>query len=177
MNPALATIIMFAGNYNPKYWAFCSGQILSISQNTALFSLLGTTYGGNGVTTFALPDLRGRTPVHPGNGAGIPAITLGEATGTETTTILLQNLPIHTHTGTVNIAVSSANANTDEGAGNVPAKGAVNAFKVAAATNAQLGGVTTNVGISGSSQPIPIRQPYIGINFIICLAGVFPSRN
>ena len=95
--PYIAGIVLFAGNFAPRGWAFCNGQILSIAQNTALFSLLGTTYGGNGQTTFALPDLRGRVPIQPGQGPGLPLYDLGEAGGAPTTTLVANNLPAHSH--------------------------------------------------------------------------------
>src|ERR1041384_4599952 len=97
MDPFIGQIIMFAGNFAPQGWAFCAGQLMSISQNTALFSILGTTYGGNGQTTFALPALRSRTPVGPGQGPGLSNITLGEVSGTETVTLLTTQMPAHTH--------------------------------------------------------------------------------
>src|SRR4051812_19628298 len=99
--PFLAEIMIFAGNFAPRGWAFCNGQILSIAQNTALFSLLGTTYGGNGQTTFALPDLRGRVPIGVGQGPGLSSISLGEVGGTENVTLLTTQMPMHDHTATV----------------------------------------------------------------------------
>lgn len=102
MEGYIAQIILFAGTFAPRGWAFCQGQILSISQNTALFSLLGTTYGGNGQTTFALPDLRGRAPIGTGQGPGLSSISLGQMAGTENVTLLITQLPAHTHTVTVN---------------------------------------------------------------------------
>src|SRR5512140_216933 len=96
--PFIGEIVMFAGNFAPRSWALCNGQLLPIAQNTALFSILGTTYGGDGRTTFALPDLRGRVPVHPGQGPGLSNYVLGEMAGTENTTLLINNMPAHNHT-------------------------------------------------------------------------------
>src|SRR5437899_12703586 len=107
MTPFIGEIVMFAGNFAPRGWAFCNGQILSIAQNTALFSILGTTYGGNGQTTFALPDLRGRVPMHPGQGPGLTNHTLGEVAGSETTTLLSSNMPQHTHALNCNSAAGT----------------------------------------------------------------------
>src|SRR4051812_4210500 len=103
--PFLAEIVMFAGNFAPRGWAFCNGQILSIAQNTALFSLLGTTYGGNGQTTFSLPDFRGRSPVGTGQGPGLATIDLGEVSGAEAVTLLTTQMPVHTHTAAVGTMV------------------------------------------------------------------------
>src|SRR5947208_9160321 len=114
--PYLATVAMFAGNFAPRGWALCNGQIMSIAQNTALFSLLGTTYGGDGVTTFALPDLRGRAPVGQGQGPGLSNLSLGESSGTENITLISANMPIHNHTlGCDNTGSSSLTP-----AGNIP---------------------------------------------------------
>ncbi|MDB6071450.1 MAG: Tail Collar domain protein, partial [Verrucomicrobiales bacterium] len=106
-SPLLAEIKMFGGNFAPRGYAFCDGSILSIAQNTALFSLLGTTYGGNGQTTFALPDLRGRVPVHAGasTGPGLSPVVLGESAGTESITLLVNNMPAHTHTNNISVAL------------------------------------------------------------------------
>jgi microcystin-dependent protein len=177
MEGYIAQIIMFAGTFAPKFWAFCAGQIISISQNTALFSLLGTTYGGNGQTTFALPDLRGRVPVGTGQGPGLPNVVLGQVSGAPTTTLLITNMPAHNHTATTSVAVSAANTTSEEAAGNILANQAQNFYAPVATANGSLGGVTTTVGASGGNQPVSIMQPYLGMNFVICLQGIFPSRN
>lgn len=177
MDPVLAVITMFAGNFAPRGWAFCAGQLLSISQNQALFSLLGTTYGGNGTTTFGLPDLRGRTPVHHGQGPGLNNFSLGQVSGVEYITLTTQNLPTHTHPATLGLGVSTAVATKDEPMGAVPAAGSVNAWQVGATPDGQLGGVTALVQPTGGGQPFSIRQPYLCINFIIALQGIYPSRN
>ena len=177
MEGYLAQIIMFAGNFAPNGWAFCQGQILSIAQNTALFSLLGTTYGGNGQTTFALPDFRGRVPVGTGQGPGLPNVDLGEASGTNTNTILTSNMPSHSHTTTVNVAVSDANANSAEGEGKILGTPLANIFVPANNASGNMGGVTVTAAPIGGNQPINNMQPYTGMNFVICLEGIYPSRN
>jgi microcystin-dependent protein len=173
MDPLLASIVLFAGNFAPRGWLFCEGQILSISQNTALFSLLGTTYGGNGQTTFALPDLRGRVPIHPGTGPGLSNYVLGEMAGTENTTLLIGNMPAHNHT--LN-AVSDA-GDTSAPAGALPANtGALDKeYKAAAGTAVVM--KSTAIGIAGGSQPFNNMQPFLALNYIIAIVGVFPSRN
>ncbi|MBK9105721.1 MAG: phage tail protein [Saprospiraceae bacterium] len=177
MEGYIAQIIMFAGNFAPKFWAFCAGQILSISQNTALFSLLGTTYGGNGQTTFGLPDLRGRVPVGTGQGPGLPNVTLGELSGIPATTLTVNQMPAHNHTAITNVRVSSANTTSEEAAGNILANQAQNFYAPVGTANGSLGGVTTTVGLNGGNQPVNIMQPYLGMNYVICLNGIFPSRN
>jgi len=194
--PLLAAIVLFGGNFAPRSWAFCMGQILSIAQNTALFSLLGTTYGGNGQTTFALPDLRGRTPLGTGQGPGLPNIILGEMSGSPTHTLIITEMPAHNHTAgatglTVSLSASTAAA-TSNTPGNtlVPAvlptigggpsattiKGyAAQDNSTTLASSNVSGTLTTN--ISGGSQPFSIMQPYLGINYIIGIQGIFPSRN
>jgi microcystin-dependent protein len=177
MEGYLAQIIMFAGDFAPRFWAYCAGQLLSIAQNTALFSLLGTTYGGNGQTTFGLPDLRGRVPVGTGQGPGLPNIVLGQTGGTPTTTLTVNQLPAHNHTATTNVAVSSANTTTEEAAGNILANQAQNFYAPVATANGSLGGATTTIGVNGGNQPVSIMQPYLGMNYVICLQGLYPSRN
>ena len=172
MEGYIAQIIMFAGNFAPKNWAFCNGALISISSNTALFSLLGTTYGGNGTTTFALPDLRGRVPVGTGQGPGLSPVDLGEMAGTATTTLLTTNLPAHTH---------SLNAYSDAGTTNVPTgnllanTGALD--KEYASTGTLTPMSNQAIGATGSNSPFNIMQPYLGMNYVICLFGIYPSRN
>ncbi|HEY0679340.1 MAG TPA: tail fiber protein [Chitinophagaceae bacterium] len=188
MEGTIGEIRMFGGTFAPRSWAFCAGQLLSISQNTALFSILGTTYGGNGQTTFALPDLRGRSPIGTGQGPGLTNISLGQVSGVENVTILTTQMPAHTHTATVTGTVNPRCLD-DEGLGDSPG----NAFPSAATTagkiyasssqtpDATMGSspivATATIGIAGNSQPLPIRNPYLGMNYIICLQGIFPSRN
>lgn len=177
MEGTMATIIMFAGNFAPKNWAYCQGQLLAISSNTALFSLLGTTYGGDGITTFALPDFRGRVPVGTGHGAGLSDISLGERAGSESVTMTVAQMPAHTHQVTPKVAVSTGNATTDEPDGNVLAGTSANTYAAASAGNGQLGGVSATETPAGGSQPFSIVQPFLGMNFVICIYGIFPSRS
>src|SRR3954465_13916452 len=119
--PFIGQISLFGGNFAPRGWAFCKGQLLAISQNTALFSILGTTYGGNGQTTFALPDLRGRVPIHFGQGPGLSSYALGETGGAETTTLTVNELPAHTHA--VSPRASNNAQTTNRPGGTIPARG------------------------------------------------------
>jgi len=182
MEGTIAEIRMFAGNFAPRTWAFCSGQIISIAQNTALFSLLGTTYGGNGQTTFALPNLNGRVPVGTGTGPGLPNVQLGEVSGQNTVTLLPTNLPAHSHTVTASgsPACKSGAGNSDTPAGNIPASSASDEIysTPAGSTGAMAPmNVTGSTSIAGSSSPVSLMQPYLGMNYIICMFGIFPSRN
>ncbi|MFY1829874.1 phage tail protein [Myxococcus fulvus] len=171
--PYIGEIRMFAGNFAPRGWAFCQGQILSIAQNTALFSILGTTYGGNGQTTFALPDLRGRYPMQPGQGPGLSPRTLGEQGGTETVTLISTQMPAHTHS----LNVSSQQGDTETPVGTVLAadnNGAIFNYRAAPIDG------TMNpaaIGVAGGSQPHNNMSPFLCLNFIIALEGIFPSRN
>jgi microcystin-dependent protein len=145
---------------------------MSIAQNTALFSLLGTTYGGNGQTTFGLPDFRGRVAVGTGQGPGLPNMTLGEMAGTPTTTLLVTNMPAHNHTYAP--LANSGDATASKPAGKYPALTPAPAY-APTNDNTPMGAQTT--AISGGSQPFSIVQPYTGMNYIICLEGIYPSRN
>ena len=170
-NPFMSEIRIFSFNFAPKGWAMCNGQFLPINQNQALFSLLGTTYGGNGQTTFALPDLRGRTPFHIGGG-----FTQGQAAGTEAVTISQSTLPAHTHALTGNNAVVGAanNSTAATPTGNFFANQGKNVFATGQPNAAMAPGTVSNVG---GSQPHENRQPYLVLNFIVALQGMFPSRN
>lgn len=197
MDPFLAMIVLFGGSFGPRGWMLCQGQILDISRNSALFSLLGTTYGGNGQTTFALPDLRGRMPLGTGQGPGLPYVNLGEMAGTPTTTLLITNMPAHNHTGTIASASVAQAATAAAGTTNTPSATVVpavlpvfgagptaqpikgygvpdNATFLAPTTNVT---GTVNIGIAGGSQPFSIMNPYLGMNYIIAVDGVYPSRN
>ncbi|MBD9407994.1 phage tail protein [Acidovorax sp. ACV02] len=178
--PIMGEIKMFAGNFAPKNWMFCQGQLLSISQNSALFAILGTTYGGNGVSTFALPDLRGRVPVGTGQGPGLPSMDLGEVAGTPTQTLTINNLPSHNHTVTGSVSAStSIGTLTGPGSGAVPAasnhRNAQYAPGASADTTLPVTSLTT--GATGNNSPISVMQPHLGMNYIIAVQGVFPSRN
>ena len=169
--PFLSEIRIFSFNFPPKGWAFCNGQLLPINQNQALFALLGTTYGGNGQTNFALPNLRGRASVHEGNGH-----TLGEAAGSSAVTINIQQLPTHTHFLNNNMAVVDANTNATQGApgGNNWAN-----YGKAQWCTSQPNAVMNpqSVGNVGGSQAHTNMQPYLVLNFCIALQGIFPSQN
>jgi microcystin-dependent protein len=174
--PFLGEIRMFGGNFAPRGWAFCNGQLLSIAQNTALFSLLGTTYGGDGRTTFALPDLRGRAPMHWGQGPGLTNRMLGEAAGVENVTLLSTQMPAHVH------AIGAFNGAGDQSspAGNVPAmllnqQTGQNENLYASTPNTQLG--LQGESTVGGNQPHENMQPYLVVTFIIALEGIFPSRS
>ena len=171
--PFLGEIRPFGFNFAPRGWAMCAGQMLSISQNTALFSLLGTTYGGNGQTTFGLPDLRGRAPVHPGNGPGLPFVGQGDLGGTEAVTLLPQQLPSHGHVtrASADLAAGSSPAGNLMGA---KGRGGVDVYAAATNFTALAPGA---VGSAGSSQAHNNMQPSLVVNFCIALEGIFPSRN
>jgi microcystin-dependent protein len=179
MEGTLAEIRMFAGNFAPRGWQFCNGQLLPISQWTAVFALVGTTYGGNGQTTFGIPDLRGRVAVGTGNGAGLPSVVLGEMSGTNTTTLLSTNLPPHNHQVVGNI---TPRANLDLGTldsteNAFPAGSNSKPYSATADTNMQPIPVSLPTTIAGNNQPVSVMQPYLGINNIFCVEGIFPSRN
>lgn len=171
--PLLGSIIMFAGNFAPRGWALCNGQLLAINQNQALFAILGTTYGGNGTTTFALPDLRGRVPIHEGQGPGLSPYVLGQAAGSEVTTLLTSNMPAHSHL---------VNCNGSGGAQPSPAAGVPAVESTGTSLNYSAAGdgstmAPAMIAPAGGNQPFSIVQPYLSVNFIIALQGVFPSRN
>lgn len=178
--PYLSEIQIFAFDFAPRGWALCNGQLLSIQQNAALFSLLGTTYGGNGTTTFALPDLRSRMPKHFGQSAGTSSYALGQAAGVENVTLLSTQMPSHTHviTTTASQPCQSAVGSFDAPEGKFPASHeSANIYSTA--KNAALGApvFNTTIGIAGGNQPHPNMPPYLVMNFCIALQGIFPSRN
>jgi microcystin-dependent protein len=172
-DPFIAEIRIFAGNFAPRSWAFCNGQLLPIAQNTALFSLVGTTYGGDGRTNFGLPNLQGRAPMHPGNGPGLSSRRLGQSGGADTVTLSESLMPAHRHT----VQVSD-----EDGADNSPADMGTSGTEA----NQRIYGAVTNLTAmaqvampdnAGGSQQHNNLQPFLVLNFIIALAGVFPSRN
>jgi microcystin-dependent protein len=176
MEPYIGEIKMFAGNFAPRGWALCNGQLLSIAQNTALFSILGVTYGGNGQTTFGLPNLQGRYAMHWGQGPGLTNRVLGETAGTETVTLLNSQMPAHNHL--VSVSGVTGNASTPEGNYNAvytdPNTG----------SNLDMYGNTPNavmnvaaISASGGSQPHSNMPPYQCVSFIIALEGIFPPRD
>jgi microcystin-dependent protein len=171
VDPLLGQISMFAGNFAPRGWALCDGQLLLIDQNQRLFSILGTTYGGDGRTTFALPDLRGRAPIHEGQGTSLSDKRLGQRGGAEQVILQVSNLPSHTHSLNASTATGTSNVPT----GNVHADTSVFDKEYATTANTAMSG--TAIGNTGGNIPVSIVQPYLTINYIIALQGVFPSRN
>ena len=174
-DPFVAEIRIFPFNFAPKGWAFCDGQLLPLSQNTALFSLLGTTYGGDGKSTFALPNLQGSAPMHPGQGPGLSLHDLGEIGGSETTTLLLSEIPLHTHTvgralDALGNSLTPVNSIWAQ-AGSVRA--AVNSYNPGPPTGAMKSDV---IQVAGGGLPHNNMQPYLTLNFCIALQGVFPPR-
>jgi microcystin-dependent protein len=202
-DPFIGEIRMFAGTFAPNGWAFCNGQLLAISTYSPLFSILGTNYGGNGTTTFALPNLSSRVPVGTGQAPGLSQITLGEISGTENVTILATQMPMHSHgatttatatsTGSLQVAGTGSNASTiPSTTNNILGASSTGGPPSAAIWSDQLSTpvtlanpeainttLTVNVTVqpAGGSQPLPIRNPYLGMNFIIALEGIYPSRN
>lgn len=165
--PFIGEIRMFGGNFPPQGWAFCNGQLQAIAQNDALFALIGTTYGGDGQTTFALPDLRGRLPVHQGAG-----LVLGQLAGEETHTITQTEIPSHTHP----MRASGADSTQSTPVGNLTADTTVAGAKIYGpfTSAAPMAAAVANVG---GNQPHENRMPYVCVSFIIALFGIFPSRN
>jgi microcystin-dependent protein len=169
--PFLGEIIMFGGNFAPRGWALCNGQLLSISQNTALFAILGTTYGGDGRTTFGLPDLRGRAPMHPGSGPGLTTRRLGEKGGSESETLDVNQIPSHNHAAQ---CVGPA-GNSNDAAGNLWADDAgvsSGTYSSGAPTNTMS---SAAIGNAGGSQAHNNVQPFQCVNYLIALQGIFPS--
>lgn len=194
MDEMMGVIKLFAGNFAPRGFMLCDGSILPISQYTALFSLLGTTYGGNGQTTFALPDLRGRVPIAQGTSVGGLNYTLGEAAGSPTVTLTASQIPAHVHpldaswltaTATVNAGTDGSTNNPQGNYWGTPAPigvKPVDSYTASKATNmaadavsVQING-TGNTGAAGAGQPFDNRQPYLALNYIICVEGIYPSR-
>ena len=181
MEPLIAQIILFGGNFAPRGWAFCDGQILPISQNQALFSLLGTTYGGDGRTTFALPDLRGRCPIHAGSGPGLTPRQIGQRVGLEDVTLVESQMPSHTHQlmanntdGTTNdptvATLAKENVVVERGSPAKPVSG-----YTSGAANAAMS--ASSISRTGSGLQHENMQPSLVINYIIALDGIFPSRS
>jgi microcystin-dependent protein len=169
-DPFVAEIRIFPFNFAPRGWAWCDGQLLPLSQNTALFSLLGTTYGGNGKSNFALPDLQGRAPMHPGQGPGLSLHDLGEANGTETVALLESEIPAHSHA----VRVSVQDATTRVVAGQLPATGIGMAMFTPTPGNVILNPAAA--APAGGDQPHNNMMPYLTFYFCIALQGVFPPR-
>lgn len=207
MEGTIGEIKMFAGNFAPRTWAFCEGQLMSIAENNALYAIIGTIYGGDGRTTMQLPDLRGRAPIGVGQGPGLPYYRQAQMGGAPQHTMSINEMPNHTHTAQAaggagsltGTATALMNVNTDEAEGSAPAgqylaPSSPSNIYVDAATAGQtlaadaitvntsglsvdVTGLNIAVDHSGSSMPFNIMQPYIAMHYIICLQGVFPSRN
>lgn len=179
MEGTIGEIRMFGGNFGPRGWALCQGQTLNISQNTALFSILGTTFGGNGQTTFMLPDFRGRLAVGAGNGPGLKPYSLGEVGGNENVTLTIQNMPSHNHgvTGTVSLPSLNDTGNNESPDGTFPASNGTNQYSNAPDSNMGALKVNLQTALNGGNVPVAILQPYLAMNYIVCLEGIFPSRN
>jgi microcystin-dependent protein len=181
MEGTLAEIRMFAGNFAPRGWQSCNGQLLPIAQWTAVFALVGTTYGGDGQTTFGVPDFRGRIAVGAqfSQGPGLPAVQLGEMAGVPTTTLITANLPAHNHTIAGNITPQAA---TDGAVGPDAANrymGPGNFYSVASDNvgMAPIPAAGLTLSVAGNNQPFSNMKPYLGMNYIFCVEGIFPSRN
>ena len=168
--PFIGEIRMVGFNFQPVGWAFCNGQLMSIAQNDALFALLGTTYGGDGVSTFALPDFRGRIPIHMGQGTGLSPYTIGQVAGVENVTLQPVQLPSHHHA----LQASQDAATTASPSGALPGVADVPTYFPGPATAAML---AQSIGSSGGNIPHENMMPFLCINFIIALEGIFPSRN
>ena len=172
-NPFVAEIRIFGGNFAPKGWALCNGQLLPLSQNTALFSLLGTTYGGDGKSNFALPNLQGCIPLQPGQGPSLSLRDLGETGGQATVTLLATEMPSHTHVPQCNSAAAGVAIPTSNVWGAMP-RGLGSAYTPSSASNVTMSPVALSV--TGGSLPHNNMPPYLVLTFIIALVGVFPSR-
>lgn len=193
--PFIGQIVMFGGNFAPRQWAFCNGQLLAISSNTALFSILGTIYGGDGRTTFALPDLRGRASMHPGNGPGLSSRRLGQAGGVENVTLNTTQIPSHNHSPTATATTNTTSqmraesraGNVSTPAGNMLA-GGTNIFRANAPADdvvmdPAMVDVQVDVNVAVTEQNVGGNlshtnvQPFLCVNYIIALFGIFPSRS
>ncbi len=182
-DPFVGEIRVVGFNFPPKGWAFCDGHLLPIQQYSALFALLGTTFGGNGTTTFALPDYRGRSPVGMGNGPGLAAVIQGQMAGSQSVTILSTQMPVHTHTATGLESAFTGDGTVMSPQGAIPAVGVDSArgqctgYAPASAADVTMAPFAITVQPAGGNQPLPILNPFLGSNFIIALEGIFPSRN
>jgi microcystin-dependent protein len=171
MEPYIGQVCLFGFNYAPRGWALCNGQLLSIGQNSALFSLLGTTFGGDGISTFALPDLRGRVAINQGDQPGLSKYAMGQTGGSETVTLNVTQMPQHVHAGQLH--ASNGAANQEEAQNHLLAETAV---YTDAAANQVMNASAVTVGPTGGNQPHPNLQPYLTLNYCIALEGVYPPR-
>lgn len=167
-SPYIGEIRIFGGNFAPYSWALCNGQVIAISENAALFQLIGTTYGGNGVSTFNLPDLRGRLPVHFGADANGNRYSMGQIAGTEDVTLTSQQIPQHNH-----IVVGSSNGGSSTAAGNTYGSGSA----LFSSANPSVQMSPSTVAMTGNSLPHDNFMPYLCVNFIIALVGIFPTQS
>jgi microcystin-dependent protein len=181
IEPFIGEIKLFGFNFSPRGYAFCDGSVLSIAQYSALFSLLGTQFGGNGQTTFNLPDLRGRVPIGQGPGPGLSNYTIGQTTGTENTTLTAANLPAHTHTAILNVNNTAANVAVPVAGNSLAAaidiNGDTGSIYKAAAPNTALANGSVTVGATGAGQSFSNVQPSLVLNYSIAIEGIYPSRN
>ncbi|MDA6070252.1 tail fiber protein [Flavobacterium sp. AC] len=192
----LGTILAFGFNFNPQGWLLCNGQLLSVSQNSALYALIGTYYGGDGINTFAIPDLRGRTLIGQGQGPGLSNYVIGERNGNENITLTINNVPGHVHnlvsgtnagqatitTGANALSGGTITNETDNGKNTFAAAGDVpSIYSEPGGTSNKIAGLTSTISgttaIAGGNQPFPILNPYLVVNYSIATSGVFPSRN
>jgi microcystin-dependent protein len=180
MDEYIGIVKLFAGTYAPRGWAFCDGSLLSIAQNNALFAVIGITYGGNGTTTFALPDLRSRVPVGAGNGPGLPSVVPGQMAGSANVTLTTGQLPMHTHAQMVSTQNGTGSPNNTQVLA-VPEGTTANGENVTIQAFGPVSGLTTlapnSIGPTGNNQPLDIMPPYTGMNYIICLQGVYPPHS
>jgi len=176
VQPYVGEIRMFAGSFAPVGWAFCDGQTLLIADNDVLFTIIGTTYGGDGQTTFALPDLRGRAPIHQGNG-----YVIGQQGGAEHVTLTTSQMPAHTHNANLSLPVYAGAGNADTPVGNVPAVNVARGKEFNSTSNGSMGTVDYSANpatsVTGGSQPHDNMKPYVAIRYIISLYGVYPTSN
>ncbi|PEN12348.1 phage tail protein [Longibacter salinarum] len=174
--PLIGGIGMFGGNFAPRNWANCDGQLLAISQNTALFSILGTIYGGDGRTTFAVPDLRGRVPIHAGQGPGLTSRNQGQSGGTETETLAAAQIPNHSHPASLPVTSAEGDATSPDGNA-LGAQPNSRGTQPIYSTNATNGTMDVNSAAVGGSQSHNNMPPFAVIRYVIALTGIFPSRN
>lgn len=184
MEAFIGTVMLWGPNFAPRGWAFCQGQLMSISQNTALFSLLGTTYGGNGQTTFALPNLQGRVPVGAGQSPGTSTYVLGESAGTESVALTSAQMPQHSHTLAASNTDSASLTQAPAAGWTLGAAASVTGRPPVAtpvqmynASNISQPVQSAPTSVAGGGTPVPVIQPFQVLNYIICLEGIFPSRN
>ncbi|ASS49286.1 MAG: phage tail protein [Candidatus Fluviicola riflensis] len=182
--PFIGEVKLLAFQFAPKSYQLCAGQILAIASNTALFSLLGTTYGGNGSTTFALPDLQGRMPIGQGTGPGLPSHSMGEVSGSPSVSLMTSNMPAHVHTvNNVRVSLKANSAIADSGTAldGYPGTSGTNVWAESATAGAFMAPdeavVSGTTDITGSNMPIGIMNPYLVMNYSIAIYGIFPSRN